>query len=158
MATHHHLDRDGTLTITLTITTTTIYGTPLIQLTINTGNNTAHLTPTQARTTAHDLTTHANQLNLTPTDDTEPPDPENLIRQLNETTRTAERLRREYQALTNKIITGLTTTQHTITMPGGLPACQCGLSLAGGDATGTFITHALATLAEERTPQPDKLG
>src|ERR1035441_4384670 len=58
--------------------------------------------------------------------------------------RRAERLRKDYIKLTDEVITGLTTPEHVMTAFAGLPECRCRLPLGGGDASGAFITHALA--------------
>ncbi len=61
-----------------------------------------------------------------------------------------DRLLKAYQALTDQVITGLATTEHDMVVEAGLPFCRCGESLAGGDAKGSFITHALAVLSAAR--------
>jgi len=66
--------------------------------------------------------------------------------------RTAERVRKDYRALTAEVIAGLTTAEHEMTMFAGLPECRCRHSLGGGDASGAFITHALAKLREGSRP------
>jgi hypothetical protein len=60
--------------------------------------------------------------------------------------RRAERLRKDYQALTDEVIAGLTSAEHEMTAVTNLPVCRCGWPLGGGDASGAFITHALAAL------------
>lgn len=57
--------------------------------------------------------------------------------------RRAERLAKDYRALTAEVIAGLTTEEHEMTAVAGLPVCRCGRTLGGGDASGAFITHAL---------------
>ena len=61
-----------------------------------------------------------------------------------------DRLADYCRALTAEVIAGLSSTEHAMIVVTGLPECRCGLSLGGGDASGSFITHALAVLAEER--------
>jgi len=70
--------------------------------------------------------------------------PASLLGQLREAQRTCQRLRQAYRVLTDEVIAGLTTVEHGKVERGGLPFCRCGLSLAGGDASGVWITHALA--------------
>lgn len=62
--------------------------------------------------------------------------------------RRADRLQRDFQALTVQVTAGLSCAAHEMVTEGGLPFCRCGESLAGGDASGAFITHALAVLAD----------
>ena len=64
--------------------------------------------------------------------------------------RMRERIRRDYAELTSEVVAGLTSAEHEMTMVTGLPFCRCGFSLAGGDASGAFITHALAIVRAER--------
>ena len=91
----------------------------------------------------------------------EPADParyiEELRAELGVRTRQWDRLAKDCRALTAEVITGLATAEHQKTMRGGLPFCACGLPLGGGDASGAFITHALAVLREERATQPAAL-
>jgi hypothetical protein len=91
----------------------------------------------------------------------EPADParyiEELRAELGVRTRQWDRLAKDYRALTAEVTTGLATPGHHKTMYGGLPFCACGLSLGGGDASGAFITHALAVLREERSTRPATL-
>lgn len=61
-----------------------------------------------------------------------------------------DRLLKAYRALTEEVIAGLAAAGHEKTEEAGLPFCRCGVSLAGGDASGAFITHALAVLGAER--------
>ena len=61
-----------------------------------------------------------------------------------------DRVAKDCRALTAEVVAGLSTAEHAMIAVAGLPECQCGLSLGGGDASGSFITHALAVLAEER--------
>ena len=65
-----------------------------------------------------------------------------------------DRVAKDCRALTAEVIAGLSTPEHAMIAVAGLPECQCGLSLGGGDASGSFITHALAVLAEERAVGP----
>jgi hypothetical protein len=67
-------------------------------------------------------------------------------------TRQWERVAKDHRALTAEVIAGLSTREHRMIVVAGLPRCECGLPLAGGDASGVFITHALAVLAAERAP------
>ena len=59
-------------------------------------------------------------------------------------TRQHDRVCRDMRALTEEVISALSTAQHRMTLRGALPFCACGLSLGGGDASGAFITHILA--------------
>jgi len=59
-------------------------------------------------------------------------------------TRQVDQVRKDYRALTEQVIMALSTKAHHMTARGGLPFCECGLPLGGGDASGSFITHILA--------------
>lgn len=66
-----------------------------------------------------------------------------------------DRVAKDCRILTAEVVAGLSTAEHNMIAVAGLPECRCGLSLGGGDASGSFITHALAVLAAERlTPRP----
>jgi hypothetical protein len=67
----------------------------------------------------------------------------NLRRELDERTRQGNRADRAIVALREKAIAALSTSQHSMTISGGLPFCTCGLSLAGGRASETFVDHVL---------------
>lgn len=71
-----------------------------------------------------------------------------IARELGDRTRQWDRVARDHRALTAEVIAGLTTDGHAMTAVAGLPVCACGLPLGGGDASGVFITHALAKLKE----------
>jgi hypothetical protein len=79
---------------------------------------------------------------------------EELRSELEMMTRRWDRVAKDCRALTAEVIAGLSTPAHTMIAVAGLPECQCGLPLGGGDASGSFITHALAVLAEERAVKP----
>ena len=70
--------------------------------------------------------------------------------ELDARTRQHDRVCRDMRALTEEVISALSTAQHRMTLRGGLPFCACGLSLGGGDASGAFITHILAVWRETR--------
>ena len=63
-------------------------------------------------------------------------------------TRQLDQVRKDYRALTEQVIAALSTGEHHMTARGGLPFCECGLSLGGGDASGSFITHILAVTTQ----------
>lgn len=65
--------------------------------------------------------------------------------------REVDRIRKDYRALTGEVIAALSTDEHQMAVVAGLPVCACGLSLGGGDASGSFITHVLG-LAKPGVP------
>ncbi len=79
---------------------------------------------------------------------------EELRGELEMMTRRWDRVAKDCRALTAEVIAGLSTPEHAMIAVAGLPECQCGRSLGGGDASGSFITHALAVLAGERAVKP----
>jgi hypothetical protein len=84
-----------------------------------------------------------------PRTDSRAEDPIGELRwELGARTRQYDRVCRDMKALTEEVISALSTDQHRMIMWGGLPFCQCKLSLAGGDASGAFITHILAVWRE----------
>ena len=80
--------------------------------------------------------------------------PGELRSELEMMTRRWDRVAKDCRALTAEVVAGLSTPEHAMIAVAGLPECQCGLSLGGGDASGSFITHALAVLASERAVKP----
>lgn len=86
-----------------------------------------------------------------PRTDSKADDPLGELRfELGARTRQLDQVRADYRKLTEEVIAGLSTDEHHMVMWGGLPFCACRLSLAGGDASGVFITHALAVVQAER--------
>jgi len=67
--------------------------------------------------------------------------------------RRADRLAKAYDKLTDEVVAGLSTSEHHMTIIGGLPFCKCWHSLGSGDASGDFITHALGLLREPQAPE-----
>ena len=86
-----------------------------------------------------------------PRTDSKADDPIGELRwELGARTRQYDQVCRDMRALTEEVISALSTAQHRMTLRGGLPFCACGLSLGGGDASGAFITHILAVWTETR--------
>lgn len=73
-----------------------------------------------------------------------------LREELGVRTRQWNRLAKDCRDLTGEVVAGLATAEHGMDVVAGLPVCRCGRSLGGGDSFGSFITHALAVLAQER--------
>lgn len=71
--------------------------------------------------------------------------PGELLAELGAHARALERVRADYRALSAEVVAGLSTDEHQKVMRGGLPFCRCGYPLDGGNASGAFITHALAS-------------
>jgi len=71
-----------------------------------------------------------------------------LRMELGSRTRHNDRLIADHRALTSEVIAAITSAEHRMVIVGGLPQCICGEPLDGGDASGKFITHALAHLKE----------
>jgi hypothetical protein len=102
-----------------------------------------------------------NEMAGQPRTDSKADDPIGELRfELGARTRQLDRVRRDFRALTEEVITALSTDEHQMVMRGGLPFCQCRLPLDGGDASGVFITHILAVSSphKARTGQPDTPG
>lgn len=94
-----------------------------------------------------------------PRTDSEAGDPLGELRfELGARTRQLDRVRADYRALTSEVITALSTAGHEMTGRGGLPFCRCGLPLAGGDASGVFITHVLQVTRARIRGEPGSPG
>ena len=89
-----------------------------------------------------------------PRTDSKADDPIGELRwELGARTRQHDQVCRDMRALTEEVISALSTARHRMTLRGALPFCACGLSLGGGDASGVFITHILAVWRESGRPK-----